>query len=233
MKKCLLILSSVFTMAASQAATVGWNATIDTGLIDNTAAALTVGNYVRIGYFATFTDSQVIANSTTTAGLSALNLDFKEFANTTIGTGTVGTPATFAISSTPSYGSLPGFTPNSQIYFWALKSTNVTSLSTALATATATAIAYLPFAVDSDWQFPASDISTAKSLDIKDLSSGSSVFLAGSYIAGSSASLTGIFGPTNHAVQLAAVSSVPEPSSVALCAMAVFSTVSVRRRQRK
>ncbi len=234
MKRLLSLAVVLSTAAASDAATVTWGAAIDTGIIDSSAAALAVGNYVRIGYFGTLSDSQVIANAATTAGLDALNLDFHEFANTTIGTNTGGTAGTFSINSSPLYSALTGFVPASQIYFWVLNSTDTSTFANALSSATQTAIGYVPFANNAEWQFPASDASPAKSIDVKDFANGSSVLLAGSYVAGSTPALTPIFGAPNHALQLAnvTVSPVPEPSTLAVGILTLIAAVGARRRNR-
>jgi hypothetical protein len=221
---CVLINSTT-----SSAATVAWGAAIDTGIIDTGSAALAQGNYVRIGYFGTLTNAQIQADATTPAGITALNADFHEFANTTIGTNT-SAAGSFSINSSPTYASLSGFTPSSQMYFWALDSTNHTSLSNALSTVTQTAIAYVPLANNSNWQFPATDIAATKSPDIKDLSNANAVFLAGSYVSGTTASLTPIFSSPNHALQLATVGAAPEPSRIMYFGIALLGLIWRRRR---
>lgn len=231
MKKLSLLFLFIFTANVSCAATVSWGAAIDTGVIDVASSALPVGNVIRIGYFGTFSGALITANSTTNAGLSILDGDFHQFAQSTIGTGTANTPATFSVNSTPSYATLPGFTPNTQIYFWAFKSSNTSSIANVLATATETAIAYVPFANNSAWQFPASDIAAAKSIDLTQLSNANTVVLAGNYKAGNTASLTGIFGSTNHALQLASV--VPEPSVITFSIIGILGAAQMRCRKRK
>ena len=231
MKKLSLLLLCILTADVSRAATVSWGAAIDTGIIDVASLALPVGNVVRIGYFGSFSGALITANATTNAGLSILDSDFHQFAQSTIGTGTANTPATFSVNSTPSYASLSGFTPNTQIYFWAFKSSNTSSIANVLATASETAIAYVPFANNSSWQFPASDIAAAKSIDLTQLSNANTVVLAGNYKASNTASLTGIFGATNHALQLATV--VPEPSVITFSIIGFFGAAQMRRRKRK
>ena len=234
MKKIPLILFGIFTGVVSHAATVNWSAAIDTGIIDTSAAALTAGNFVRIGYFGTLTDAQVQSNALTLSGISTLNSDFHEFANTTIGTGFGGNAAGFNKASSPLYSSLSGFVPSSQIYFWALKSTNNSSLANAVSSVTQTAIADVPFASDANWRFPASDAAPAVTFDLTELSNANRQVQAGTYVSGNSASLTGIYGTPNHALQLATVTSVPEPSVLALGGVAGLSLLASRkRRQRK
>ncbi len=231
MKKLLFLLLSILTADVSRAATVSWGAQQDTGVIDVASAAMPVGQVIRIGYFGTLSGAAITANSTTNAGLGILEGDFHQFAQSTIGTGTFNTPATFAVNSTPSYASLPGFAPNTQIYFWAFKSSNTSSIANVLATATETAIAYVPFANNSAWQFPASDIAAAKTIDLAQFSNPNTVVLAGNYKAGNTASLTGILGSPNHALQLATV--VPEPSIITFSIIGFFGAAQMRRRKRK
>ncbi|WP_395749804.1 PEP-CTERM sorting domain-containing protein [Prosthecobacter sp.] len=232
MKKIALFIAFLSLSGISHAATVAWNTqSADTGLIDASAAALSVGNYVRIGYFATLTDSQIAADATTLAGIALLNADFKEFAHTTVGTG-IPIAGAFDVSSNPTYSSLPGFSPNSQVYFWALDSTNNTSLANALTTVTQTAIGYVPFANDANWRFPASDVASATTIDLSSLSNANRQIIAGTYVPTSSASLTSAgFNSTNHALQLATVSAAPEPSKILLI-LAGSGLMLVRRRRR-
>ena len=228
----------IFAAAVSHAATVNWNAATNTGLIDNGGAALGAGNLVRIGYFdsalgatPTLLNAAITTNALTQSGISILNANFHEFANTTIGTGFGGNAGGFNRASTPLYSSLPGFLPNSQIYFWAFKSSN---LSDPLNTVTQTAIAYVPFASNSQWQFPATDFSPPSvSIGLANLSDPNSLFQAGSYMSGSSASLTPPFPANNHAVKLATVTPVPEPSTLTFFAMATLGAAARRRRKRK
>ena len=235
MKRILLLLLGIFSVAVSRAATVSWSATpnagTNAGLVDNTAAVLAVGNFLRIGYFTGLTDSQVSSNALTLSGISTLNSNFHEFANTTVGSGTGNTAGTFNAAPSPPYSSLPGFVPGSQIYFWALKSTNNSSLANALSSTTATAIAYVPFANLSAWQFPATDVSPASTISVSDLINANSQFLAGTYPSNVS-SLTATFGATNHALQLAAVAAVPEPSVLTFLGMAALASAASRRRKR-
>lgn len=230
MKKFTFLLLGMLTAVVTHAATVNWSAAIDTGLIDSSGAALAQGNYVRIGYFGTLNNAQVASNALTVSGVSTLDGDFHQFASTTVGFNT-GQSASFQIGSSPLYLSLSGFVPNSQIYFWALKSTNNTSVATAVSTVTQTAIGEVPFANLAAWQFPASDVATAKTIDLSDLGNANRQIQAGTYVPGSSASLTPIFGSANHALQLATV--VPEPSVLAFTALAALALVGSRRRRQE
>ncbi|MDB6004235.1 MAG: hypothetical protein JWR15_1222 [Prosthecobacter sp.] len=228
-KLALLIASIAFLNADTYAATVTWGDINDTALIDAGGALLTQGNYVRIGYFGTLSNSQIQTDAQTTAGIALLNADFHEFATTKIGQGT-GTDGLFSINSTPTYASLTGFSPNSQIYFWALDATNNTSLTTALSSITQTAIGYVPFANNGQWQFPASDIAPAKGIDLSDLSNANRVVLAGTYVSGTTASVTAVLGSPNHALQLSSVTAAPEPSRVMLLGLSVLGLIWRRRR---
>jgi hypothetical protein len=227
----LVLAVALLSSGRAYSATVAWGDTIDTGIIDSSGAALPVGNYVRIGYFGTLTNSQIQANAQTPAGIAALNADFHQFAISTIGTNTGGTAGLFSSSDSPTYASLSGFTPSSQIYFWALEATNNSSITTALSTATQTAIAYVPFANNSNWQFPASDIAASKTIDLAELSNANAVILAGLYKSATSASLTPALGSPNHALQLSTITAAPEPSKMLLI-LAGSGLVMVRRRRR-
>ena len=230
MKILPLIVICIANVTACHAASVSWGAAIDTGIIDASGAALTTSNVVRIGYFGTLTNSQVQANALTPSGITALNSDWHQFAQSTIGTNTFA-PGSFSESSSPLYSSLSGFTPSSQIYFWALKSSD--PVNNPLTTVTQTAIGYVPFANLPSWRFPASDVSPGVSIDVSQLSNANSVFLAGSYVSASSPSLTSTFGSVNHAVQLANVSAVPEPSTFAIGLIAAFAAAGSRNRRSK
>lgn len=225
-----LILLCIANMTACHAASVSWGAAIDTGIIDSAGAALVAPNVVRIGYFGTLTNSQIQANALTSSGISTLNSDWHQFAQSTIATNTFA-PGSFSESSSPLYSSLSGFTPSSQIYFWALKSSD--PVNNPLTTVTQTAIGYVPFANLPSWRFPSSDVSPGVSIDVSQFSNANSVFLAGIYVGANSASLNSIFGPGNHAVQLANVSAVPEPSSFAIGLIAVFAAAGSRNRRRR
>jgi len=224
MKRSALTLLGAFTGAISHAAAVNWGAAIDTGLLDTSAAALATGNTVRIGYFQTFTDAQITANALTPGGINLLNADFKQFGSSTIGVGT-SSAGSFSEASSPFYSSLPGFSPSSQIYFWALKSNN---LNDPLNTVIQTAIAYVPFADISSWRFPASDSSPPLTIDLNDLSNSNAKVLAGSYISSDSAALTPVFGNPNRALKL---SNVPEPSTLGLAIFGAFCFLSARPRR--
>lgn len=228
-KLALLIASIAFLNAHANAATVAWGDTINTAIIDTSGALLTQGNYVRIGYFGSLSNSQIQANALTTAGIALLNADFHEFARSTIGANT-GTDGLFSSSNTPTYASLSGFSPSSQIYFWALDATDNSTLSSALSTVTQTAIGYVPLANNSEWQFPASDIATGKTIDLADLANANRVVLAGTYVSANSPSVTPILGTPNHALQLSSVSAVPEPSRIVFLGLSGLGLIWRRRR---
>ena len=233
MKRLLLIIFGIVFATVSHAATVNWSALpnggANAGLVDNTAAALAAGNFLRIGYFTGLTDSEISSNAQTLSGISTLNSNFHEFASTTVGSGSGNTAGTFNTASSPLYSSLSGFTPGSQIYFWALKSTNNSSLSLAVGSTTATAIAYVPFANLPSWQFPATDASPASTISVSDLINANAQFRAGTYPS-NVPSLNPTFGATNHALQLAVVA-VPEPSAIALGAVAAMIVAGRRKRR--
>jgi MYXO-CTERM domain-containing protein len=237
MKKFSFILVAMLTAMGAHGATVNWSATIDTGLIGSGAAALAAGNFIRIGYFGTLTDAQVTSNALTLAGISVDNADFHEFANSTVGTGFGGLAGGFNVATSKLYASIPGFDTSTQhqIYFWALKATDNSSLATALATTTQTAIGYVPSANLATWKFPSAGPpdTNVTNIDLTDLSNANRQILAGTYVAGTSASLTPNFGSPNHALQLADVSSVPEPSTLTFGALAALVAAGSRRRRRE
>ena len=232
MKPLHIILVAISTVAASHAATVTWSAAIDTGLADASGTPLAQNNWLQIGYFATLSNAQIAADASSRSGMSALVADFRVFASTQVGANT-GAPGTFAQGSSPLYSSLPVGFANSQIYFWALDSTDVSSLSAAENTATAQAIGYLPKAADSNWQFPATDTSPpgGSTIDVNALVNGT--MLAGTYQSVGGAAMDQIFGSGSHSVQLApVVSPVPEPATVGFGLLTILAAAGVRTRRR-
>lgn len=234
MKKLTLTFCAAFSAIAAHGATVNWGDTgQQTGFADSSTAALAVGNWIRIGYFP-------ISDALISAGLSTpstLNTSFQEFGSIQIGTGTGGFAGTFQGTAVLNYVANPSFTgANQQIYIWALKATDNTSVSTALSTVTEQAIFYAPKATFTNWIFPATDGATAPTVDIGDPKA-SGTYLAGSYVA-SNAALTSIYNGagisgTIGAVQLQTVAAVPEPSTVAFGALAALAAAGVRRRRRE
>ena len=234
MKKFPLIIALVFTAVCARGASVGWNAVIDTGLVDNVGAgtAVPTGNWIRLGFFSGLTDLQVQVFATA-GNQTALNNAFKDFATATVGTGT-STPGIFSVSSTPSYSTLDVGMPNHQMYLWALLAApaNNTNATTASLNATAQAIFYEPSGSNSSWAFPALDTSPTKTIDISQAKiSLGGVYLAGSYQS-SNASISGILGAGAGAVQLQTVTAVPEPSTLTFGALAALAAAGARRRRR-
>lgn len=234
MKKLTFALAVLLSALAAQGATVNWSAQVDTGFAASNNSALTQGNFLRIGYF-TISDAAVAALAVPTlVNVASLNASFVEFGNTTVGQG-FGVDGFFQKSSGLSYATNPTFITTSQIYIWALKATNNTSIATALTSATEQAIFYEPFSTGTSgnkasWQFPANDLANGTAPDIGDAKpSLGGVYLAGSYQA-SNPALTTILTSPAGAVKLQAV---PEPSILTLCALAAVGVAGARRRSRK
>jgi hypothetical protein len=234
MKKAVLLFFFLSIFAAAHSATVNWNALASpsgTGLVDSSGAALSSGNWLRIGFFA-LSDSAIIAlASPTQPNLATLNGAFREFDSTTVGGSNVGfTPGIFSKASTVSLSGLDAGMPGHQIVIWALKGTlgNLSSV-------TQQAIFYEPSASNASWVFPTGDLSST-TIDINQAKGptggGTGVFLAGSYQA-NSAAISGILGGTSGAVQLQGVAPVPEPSTFAIGALTAFAAAGMRRRRRE
>lgn len=231
MKKLTLLIACVFSSFTAHSASVFWTAGIDTGFADSTGAALTQGNYVRLGYF-TISDSAIQALAAPTlSNVAALDASFVQFGLARVGD-VYGVDGFFDApspsSTTFSYASNPTFDFTKQIYLWTLKATDNTTLGSALGSVSEHAIFYEPLALNAQWQFPSSDIATPKSVDIAQAKSSlGGVYLAGSHQA-SNAALTTINGGTpSGAVQL---QGVPEPSSALLIAAGMIGLISRRRR---
>ena len=234
MKIPLFIVAGLLTAVTGQAATVNWSSTIDTGFAVSTGIALTQGNYVRLGYF-TLSDASIQAlASPTGANIATLDAAFKAFDSSTIGTGT-SEDGLFSKSSSVLYSSVDAAIPNAQIYIWALRATNNSSLSSALSTAYEQAILYMPYTPppnnDADWRFPANDVSST-TVDIADVHVTGGKFLVGSYQS-SNASLSGIFGGPAGAVVLQDIIPIPEPSSLFAGLLLTAVAAGVRRRRRE
>ena len=241
MKKLSLFAALLLSTFGSRAATVNWAAGIDTGFADSTGAALAQNNLLRIGYFNTLNDTAVMAlRIPTVANVSALNADFVEFGEARIGD-VFGVAAAFQKASTFLYSANPTFdktgtvlAQHQQMYVWAFKATNNTSLATVLTSVTEQAIIYKPFASSANWKWPASDtLSTNIDISEAKLPSGG-VYLAGIYqpsnasVAAAFVSAGGAPG-TYSAVQLQAV---PEPSTLTFWGLAVVAAGGARRRKR-
>ena len=242
MKKLSLLAACLITGITAHGATVNWSAQVDAGFATSTGAALAQGNYIRLGYFS-ISDAAVAALADPTVGnVATLNANFVQFGQTQVGD-TFAIDGFFQTSSVFSYASNPTFDFTRQIYMWVLKASNNSTLGAALGSVTEQAIFYEPFGVagsspnKAEWQFPASDIATAKAPDIGDAKTSlGGVYLAGSFVA-SNAALTAInSGNPTGAVQLQAASGgpppVPEPSTLAVGFLTVLAAAGARRRRR-
>ena len=247
MKKLTLLVACIFAGFTAHGATVNWSAQVDTGFATSTNAALTQGNFIRLGYFSFNALNTTAQNDAAVAALAAptvanvntLDSNFVQFAQTQVGNA-FGLDGFFQKGSTFSYLANPTFDFTKQIYIWVLKANTNTNLGTALGSVTEQAIFYEPFVLGTSpnkaqWQFPLGDLLTS-SPDIGDakLSLGG-VYLAGSYQA-SNAALTAILTTANGGTATPSgavkLQGVPEPSVVTLCALAALASAGVRRRSR-
>ena len=229
MKKTILTVAWIFTIAAARATTVLWSAANDTGIVDastngtdNKGVVVAQGNLVRLGYF-TISDAAVSLAKTNPSLLSSTS--WHVIADTTIGIGT-NLPGSFSLSSPVT---LAAGDFGHQIYIWVLNAPTVGA-------ATQQAIFYepatgLPGQFNANWAFPGSNgptISTTIDIGQAKTSLGGT-YLAGSYQT-SNASATTTFGAATGAVKLEAV--VPEPSTFTLFALAAAAGAGLRRRSR-
>jgi hypothetical protein len=231
MKKLSLLLASVFASVTAHGATVNWSAQTDVGFASSNTAALTQGNYIRLGYF-TISDAAVAALANPTVGnVAALDASFVQFGQAQVGDA-FGLDGFFQSTANFSYASNPGFDNTKQAYMWVVKASNNATLGSALSSVTEQAIFYEPKGTDARWEFPATDIAT-KSPDVGNAKTSlGGVYLAGTFVA-SNAALTAInAGNPTGAVQLQAVIAVPEPSSLAVGLLTILTAASVRRRRK-
>jgi len=216
MKKILLSYLCVLSMGASQAATINWSASNDTGLATASGAALPTGSLIQLGYF-TVADS-VISSAVTAGNISTISADWVPIASTTVGTGT-SLAASYTLTSTPT---LSGAALGHQIYEWAVNASTVGS-------ATQQAIFYEPSTSNSSWNFPGSNLAST-TIDIGQAKTS----LGGTYLAGTyqsnNAAVSTVFGAPTGAVQLQNISAAPEPSR-AILILAGFGLVLTRRRR--
>ncbi len=255
MKKFLPIalLAGLFAAGVSRGATVNWAAFNNTGIITagtpSSAAALQTGNWVQIGYFDSSLgatqaaiDAAVSANAGTVSGTATLAAAFHTFGSLQINTGLQAgnNDGGFTASSSLSITSNPGFA-SQQIYVWALKATNNTSLTTAEATVTQQAIAYVPASISTPngatdaWRFPSSDISPNPSIELTSLTTSGTQILAGSFFpnANNTSLAAAGFPSSNAALQLSnVVAPVPEPTTFAVGILLTAAAIGIRRRSR-
>ena len=237
MKKIAILSILIGTSLMSNAATVNWSASIDTGFLTaatNNTTFLPIGNFVRIGYFSIL-DANIL--SLHNAGnISGLNSSFQEYANTTIGTGT-DFDGTFTKNSIADTSLSGNNLQNLQMYIWVLKATNNTSLAAALASTTEQAIFYVASESNPAWAFPAGfagdttvDVSSIHNLSANGLASGAQIVVGGYRPNVDRPDVATAFGlPRVEGIQLAAP--VPEPTSVFLIAAGAAGLMMRRRRQ--
>ena len=227
---CTFVLFGTFS---ADGATVSWGTNGSTGVINQSNVALPIGNWIQIGYFATLSDAQITIDAATVSGINStatLKADFVPFSSGQVNS-TQGVGGLFLGNQTNT-----GFA-NQQIYLWALQSSNNASLSTAVDTVLQQAIVYVPKAlvpsVGAAWQFPG-DPGTPITIDLDALTTAGSKELFGTFTAGANnASLQAAgFGSSNNALQLASVAPVPEPSTLALGAVAAAALAGLRHRKR-
>jgi MYXO-CTERM domain-containing protein len=239
MKKLCLILAACFAVGMAHGAAVSWGTNESTGIIGAGGLALQQGNWVQIGFFQTIADTTVTSLATTQAGTALLAADFLTFSSGQV----PASPFAGGLFVGSASNANPAFATQ-QIYFWAMKSTDNSSLTAAEGSVFQQAIAYLPKntipVIGDAWKFPDAN-GAAIVIDLEALmTAGTSTtgrqVLAGTFIPGANNSdlvTNGSFPSSNNALQLQSVSSVPEPSTLTFGALAALAAAGSRRRRRQ
>lgn len=148
--KRLFFLSLFSALAVSaNAATIVWSGAVDNGFaIAGGASLLPVNSLVRLGYF-NIDDSLIQANAFNIAYLNAnfVQLDFDRIGGTEV----VGLPGYFADREELNTGSTGLNIEGRQLVYWALLSSDNSSVAASIATATQTGIFY---STSADWKIP-------------------------------------------------------------------------------
>lgn len=242
-KRLLFVLVAFCVPAMAHGSTVNWGTNDNTGMITAgpvaSAAALGQNNWVTIGYFANLSDSLIQIDALTSAGTLLLKQDFVPYASAQV-------PATPLAGGINLHASNNLGFSDRQIYWWAMQSSDTSSLAAAQGSVQQQAIAYLPKAITPTgtgvgvaWSFPSEPVGLPITIDLKALTTSGDVVLAGAFITGANNSnlQANSFGPAspaapaNNALQLATV--VPEPSTLTFSGLAALAAAGMRRRQRK
>jgi hypothetical protein len=224
-KKLAITVSVALAMiAGAQAAAITWGATVSNGFSLANGNELPDNNLVRIGVFS-LSDSEIAA-AATAGNLNLLNSNFLEVGRAHIGDGLGDLNGHFATVS-----NFPNTTPNQQMMYWVLASTNNTSDANSLASFFQMGIFYLPMNVNSNWGVPVDTqtpgISTTDLSDLTDpgtsttLRAGAQI-VYGSFPKGTSTAT----GAPNFGL---APSPVPEPSTFGLLGVTALGFLARRR----
>jgi hypothetical protein len=227
LKNSFLALAVALSVASSsQAATIVWGAQQDNGLSTFGGAELSqTQGFIRLGFF-NLSDAAILA-AFNTGDLSALANAFTEFGFGRIGDG-LGVPSNFAEQTTANAEAL-GLV-GKQIYFWAFRSTDITSSSTAVNTALESGIFYFDKSLNSAWTFPPEGPPPGStSVDLTNLTNAAGTdLLAGAHVVvgdfpnGSSSAA----GAPNFGLSPV----IPEPSAALLLGMGALGIIARRRR---
>ena len=190
--RTIAALLAFFVLFASQslAATINWAAGIDSGLSLSGGANLAAGSLVRVGYFrdpssgVQLTDAQIqaLASSPVT-----LNNSFVEVGSTPVGTGVGSVAGHFAATSSADTGSSGLNVAGKQIYVWVFNAPTLVGATQQgifywLNTNTATNPDSTPETPGARWSFPAQDPPGVTTVDLTDLTTGTSALAAGAHV---------------------------------------------------
>ena len=192
MKKLIALLFVIAALAANgRAATVNWAAGIDNGFSLADGTNVPAGSLVRIGYFRNastsvqLTDAQIQALASRPATLDA---SFVEVGNTTVGSGyTSSYTGHFSKATNADTGSSGLNVAGKQIYVWVFNAGTLAGATQHgifywLNTNTATNPDSTPETPGTRWSFPIQDPPGITTIDLTDLTTGTSTLAAGAHV---------------------------------------------------